>query len=128
MTGEILRHIFLVVVRHTRTPVRLFQGLFLDIQRRTGKAKAPTEAVQCLLTPKKLMTQKTAEEIPPLLFLADQLNLTGNFPNGSVAFESTCILRDGYLRLARTDLTYGNGKGAGSHIVDFVILPNLNTD
>ena len=59
---------------------------------------------------------------------ADQFNLTGDFPNGCVAFEGTCIFCDGDLCLARTDRTYRNREGAGSHIVDFVILPNFNTD
>ena len=60
--------------------------------------------------------------------LPDQFYLTGNFPNGSITFVSTCILCDGYLRLSQTRITYRNCECAGSHIVDFVIFPYFNTD
>lgn len=62
------------------------------------------------------------------LLLADQFHLTGNFPNSSIAFASTCILGNGYLRLSGAAIIYRNSESTSTKFADFVFFPNLNAD
>lgn len=59
---------------------------------------------------------------------ADQFNLARYFPNSGVALKAAVCFSNGYLGLARANLTYGYSHCARAHIVDFVVFPYLNAD